>query len=113
MREKNIISKVRKILKQNKVSIGSWLQLNNLSSAQIIADGGYDWVALDLEHGQFDTSKLSEIFNLLSLNKNLPLARLAQNNSKDIKVALDSGAAGLIFPSVESHEELEELIKLA
>jgi 2-dehydro-3-deoxyglucarate aldolase len=34
----------------NKLSIGTWQSLPNESIAEILANAGYDWIVIDLEH---------------------------------------------------------------
>ena len=41
---------LKKKLKSNKVSIGSWITLGNTSIAEIMAKTGFDWLAIDMEH---------------------------------------------------------------
>ena len=35
-------------------SIGSWITLNNPSIAEIMADAGFDWLCIDMEHSVID-----------------------------------------------------------
>lgn len=82
--------------------MGTWIQIPHASIAEILGDSGYDWVAVDLEHGSIDTHQLPDLFRAISLGGTLPFVRLAQGHPKDCKRALDAGAAGIIVPAVES-----------
>ena len=104
------ISKIKELLSSGKPSIGSWMQIPNTSVAEIMGNAGYDWVAVDLEHGCFSQEILPDIFRALELGGTSPFARVAQSHPKDIKQALDAGAQGLILPMVESKKQLEEAI---
>jgi 2-dehydro-3-deoxyglucarate aldolase len=97
---------IRAKLSSGKVSIGSWIQLPNASVAEILGQAGYDWVAVDLEHGSIDISQLPDLFRALELGGTLPMVRLAQGHPKDCKLALDAGAGGVIIPMVESAAQL-------
>ncbi len=88
-------------------SIGSWMQIPNSSVAEIMGQAGYDWVAVDMEHGSIAANQLPDLFRALELGGTLPLARLAQGHPKDCKQALDAGAGGVIIPMVESAEQLQ------
>jgi len=101
------IDKIRKDLKSGVVTIGSWMQIPHPSIAEIIGQAGYDWVAVDLEHGSISLQQLPDIFRSLELGGTLPLVRLAEGSSKDCKQALDAGAGGIIVPMIESAEQLE------
>ena len=37
-----------------KISIGSWITLGHLSIVEIMADAGFDWLCVDLEHSVID-----------------------------------------------------------
>lgn len=106
MNKLNSIQKLRKQLKNGGFSIGSWMQIANGSVAEIMGRAGYDWVAVDLEHGSISIYQLPDLFRALELGGTLPLVRLAQGNIKDCKQALDAGAAGIIVPMIESKEQL-------
>lgn len=100
------IRNIRERLKQGGCSIGSWMQIPHASVAEIMGQSGYDWVAIDMEHGTFSAHQLPDLFRALELGGTLPLVRLAQGHTKDCKQALDAGAGGVIVPMVESEEQL-------
>lgn len=87
-------------------TVGSWMQIPNASVAEIMGQSGYDWVAVDMEHGAIDVHQLPDLFRALELGGTLPLARLAQGHPKDCKQVLDAGAGGVIVPMVESADQL-------
>jgi 2-dehydro-3-deoxyglucarate aldolase len=101
---------IREKLNTGKTTIGSWMQLPSTSVAEIMGDAGYDWVAVDLEHGSMSTSQLPDVFRALELGGTLPLVRLAHGNLKEAKDAFDAGAGGVIIPMVESREQLKNVI---
>ena len=104
---------MRQTLKNKGVSLGSWMQMDNPSVAEIMGNAGYEWIAVDLEHGHFSLSRLPDIFRALELGGTLPFARLARGRSKEIKQALDAGACGFIIPMVESADDLKHCIAQA
>ena len=97
---------IRQKLTANKPSVGSWMQIPHSSVAEIIGQAGYDWVAIDLEHGAICIHQLPDLFRSLELGDTLPLVRLAHGHPKDCKLALDAGAGGVIVPMVESAAHL-------
>ena len=46
-----LVAEVRDRLADGGRSVGSWMQIPRVSIAEITGAGGYDWVAVDLEHG--------------------------------------------------------------
>lgn len=100
------IRAIRKSLAANQPSIGSWMQIPHASVAEIMGQAGYDWVAVDMEHGAIAVHQLPDLFRALELGGTLPLVRLAQGRTKDCKQALDAGAGGVIVPMVETAGQL-------
>jgi len=74
-----------------------------------MGDAGYDWVAVDMEHGAVSAHQLPDLFRALELGGTLPLARIAEGTPKECKQVLDAGAGGVIVPMIESAEQLEAI----
>jgi 2-dehydro-3-deoxyglucarate aldolase len=100
------IQAIRAKLRTGGHSIGSWMQIPHPSVAEIMGQAGYDWVAVDMEHGAVAVHQLPDLFRALELGNTLPLARIAHGQKKDCKQALDAGAGGVIVPMIESVEQL-------
>jgi 2-dehydro-3-deoxyglucarate aldolase len=100
------VKQIRARLRSGGATVGSWLQIPHASVAEIMGQSGYDWVALDLEHGTIALHQLPDLCRALELGGTLPLARLACGDPKDCKQALDAGVGGVIVPMVESAEHL-------
>jgi 2-dehydro-3-deoxyglucarate aldolase len=109
MNRLDLIKKIRQKLIIGKCSIGSWMQFSDSGVAEIMGDSGYDWIAIDLEHGPIDNHQLPDLFRALELGNTLPLVRLAVGSPTDCKKALDAGAGGVIVPMIKSAEQLREL----
>lgn len=107
----SLIISVRNKMKAGDATIGSWMQIPSTSVAEIMGDAGYDWVAIDLEHGSMSTCQLPDLFRALELGGTLPIVRLAHGHLKDAKDALDAGAGGIIIPMIESPEQLHSIIQ--
>jgi 2-dehydro-3-deoxyglucarate aldolase len=100
------IQALRASLRSGGTTVGSWMQIPHGAVAEIMGQAGYDWVALDLEHGAIGAHQLPELCRALELGDTLPLVRLAQGHVKDCKQALDGGAGGVIVPMVENADQL-------
>ncbi len=103
------IQEIRAALAGDGTSIGSWMQIPDPSVAEILGQSGYDWVAVDMEHGSISVHQLPNLFRALELGGTLPMVRLARGHVKDCKQALDAGAGGVIVPMVESAADLIEV----
>ena len=97
---------VREKLTSSQVSIGSWMQIPNASIAEILGSAGYDWVAIDMEHGAITLNQLPDIFRALELGNTLPIVRLSEGSVKECKNVLDAGSAGVIAPMIENADQL-------
>lgn len=103
------IKTIRKKLQNDQVTMGTWQQIPHASISEILGKAGYDWVAVDLEHGSVSVDKLPDLFRALELGGTLPLARIAEATAKDCKQALDAGAGGIIAPMIESANQLKTI----
>jgi 2-dehydro-3-deoxyglucarate aldolase len=104
---------IKKKLSDGQPTIGSWMQLPDTSVAEIMGKSGYDWVAIDLEHGRFSQQILPDLFRALELGGTVPFVRVARSEVSDVKQALDAGAMGIILPMIESGHQLSKAISAA
>lgn len=107
------VKEIRALLAQDRATVGTWLQLPSPDVAEIMARAGYDWVAVDMEHGSFGRHGLPDIFRAIECGGAVPFARLPEASKTHIKSALEAGAQGLIFPMIESRAQLDAAIGLS
>jgi 4-hydroxy-2-oxoheptanedioate aldolase len=86
-------------------SIGAWINLPELHTAEYIARMGFDWVCFDLQHGLLSYSHLLALIPAISATTVTPLVRVASNSASEIGRALDAGAHGVIVPMVNTATE--------
>ncbi len=101
---------MNKIKLFGKNSIGSWLQMPNRYSAEIMAKSGFDWLAIDMEHGLIDVQKAFELIQVVELAGSIPLVRLNENNPSLIRRVMDAGAKGVIVPMVNTAEDAQKAV---
>ena len=89
------IADIRRRLVAGGSSIGGWMQIPHASIAEIMGAAGFDWVAVDMEHGSIGVHQLPDLNRAIELGGALPLVRLAQGELKDCKQALDAGRVGV------------------
>ena len=107
------VQEIRRSLRDGGVSIGSWMQLTDSSVAELMGAAGYDWVAVDLEHGRYGEQQLPDIFRAIQLGGTVPMARVGEVSAYAIKAALEAGAQGVILPMIESAAQLRQAIAWA
>lgn len=86
-------------LKLGKVALGAWNMIDNFTVAEILANTGVAWVAIDMEHGTGITQLIPRIAAIEAAGCT-PLCRLPAKETIYFKQALDSGAAGIIAPMI-------------
>jgi 4-hydroxy-2-oxoheptanedioate aldolase len=101
MRQNTALSKWRR----GEPSIGGWLSLNNVHSAEVMAHAGFDWLVVDMQHGLIDYGDLRFMLPAISTTETTPFVRVASNNLPEINKALDAGAMGVIVPLVNTAAE--------
>ncbi|MDC1140667.1 aldolase/citrate lyase family protein [Gammaproteobacteria bacterium] len=94
----------------NKHSIGTWLSLPNESIAEILANAGYEWVVIDLEHSAININQAEQLIRVIDLAGCKPFVRLSGHSSSQIKRVLDAGARGILAPMVETKAQVESII---
>jgi 2-dehydro-3-deoxyglucarate aldolase len=90
---------------KNNFSIGSWITIGNSSIAEIMADAGFDWLCIDMEHTVIDFEQAQNLILAIQSKGLKAFVRVGENNSRIIKRVLDAGADGIIVPMVNSKEE--------
>ena len=103
---KNIISiNLRSKIKEKVLTIGSWITIGHPAVAEIMANAGFDWLVIDLEHSVIGIEKAGELIRVIDLCGISPLVRLTSNNPDQIKRLMDAGAHGIIVPMINSYED--------
>lgn len=92
-------------LKSNALTIGSWITLGNVSIAEILANAGFDWLVVDLEHTTISIEQAGDLIRVIDLCGVTPLVRLTSNHTDQIKRVMDAGARGIVVPTVNSVDD--------
>jgi 2-dehydro-3-deoxyglucarate aldolase len=102
----------RSRIKKQEMLIGSLLTLPSPEAAEILAMTGLDWLFIDLEHSTMGVREAQAILQAVA-GKVDCLLRLPLNDEIWIKKALDTGAAGIIIPQVNTAEEARRAVQLS
>jgi len=101
---------VKRACQEGRAQIGSWVATNDPLCAQIMANSGFEWVLMDMEHGPVPISALATSVNAVRTTKTEPFARAAWNSSAAIQTALDSGVSGILVPMVSTRADAEQVV---
>ncbi|MCK7527545.1 MAG: aldolase/citrate lyase family protein [Ignavibacteriales bacterium] len=92
--------------------IGTLLSLPSPELAEIAADAGFDWLFLDMEHGALEAGDVLRMVQAVR-EPCACLVRIPENREMWVKKALDTGAAGLIVPHINSADEAARTVHWA
>jgi 2-dehydro-3-deoxyglucarate aldolase len=92
-------------LSKNQLTIGSWITLGHPSIAEIMANAGFDWLTVDMEHSVITLHQAQQLIQIIELCGVTPLVRVGENNPNLIKRVMDAGAHGVIVPMVNTKED--------
>src|SRR3990167_694967 len=93
---------------ENTISLGSWITLAHPAIAEIMANAGFEWLVIDLEHSVITIREAEELIRVVDLSGVKPYVRLTANDPKQIKRVMDAGAKGIIVPMVKSRADVEK-----
>jgi 4-hydroxy-2-oxoheptanedioate aldolase len=91
--------------RDGKSTIGGWLSIGNPYTAEVMANLGFDWLCVDLQHGVIDYQDMVAMLPAISTTATTPLVRVPWNEPYEIMKALDAGAYGVIVPMVNNRDE--------
>ncbi len=93
-------------------AVGYWMVLDVPVATERIARLGYDYVALDMQHGLIGFSGMTA--NLMAIDaggRSAGMVRVEANDPTPIGRALDAGATGVIVPLVNSADEAAAAVR--
>ena len=91
--------------------LGSWITLNCPAIVEIMADAGFDWLCIDMEHTVIGYSEAQQLILAIQSKGLKAFVRVGENNSLIIKRVLDAGADGIIVPMVNSAAEAQMAVE--
>ncbi len=98
-------------LRNNNITIGSWITLANTNIPEIMAQSGFEWLTIDIEHSVIEMDTLQQQIQVIEGKGIVPLVRVGENNPNLIKRAMDAGAYGVIVPMVNTREQALAAVK--
>lgn len=97
-------------LRSGRPAVGSWLSLCSPAAAESMAQVGWDWLVVDVEHSPVGFETMVHCFRAAQLGGAVPLARVPWSDTIWIQRTLDAGALGLVVPMVNSAEEARAVV---
>lgn len=101
---------LRSRLRNQELTIGSWITIGHTVISEIMAKFGFDWLAIDMEHSAITLSKAQNLIQIIELSGIAPLVRLGENNPALIKRVMDAGSHGVIVPMVNTPQQAKDAV---
>lgn len=89
-------------MRQGARLIGYWTIVSSPLALERLSSVGYDFLAVDLQHGEWTDSDLLTAIRAADVGRTPVLVRVVKNDPALIGRALDAGARGVVVPLIES-----------
>ncbi len=96
--------------KEGRATVGAWLSLPDSFTAELMAQQGFDWLTVDMQHGLIDYADCVHMLTAISTTDVTPFVRVPWNDPATIMKVLDAGAYGVVVPLVNNREEAERAV---
>ncbi len=90
--------------------IGLWCNFATLPTVEAVADAGFDWLLLDMEHTPSDLQIIGTQLLALRGSPSAAIVRVPSADMAFIKRALDTGTRNLMVPNIRSAAEAREVV---
>ena len=92
---------------------GTWLTTFSLPLCDLISSKKFDCICLDMEHSTISLEQMSIMIDVIHKNKKKCYVRVPiKNDEVTSKIALDCDVDGLIFPKIETINDVKKCIEL-
>ena len=103
-------NKLKASWQSGKATVNGWLAIPSGFAAETMAQGGFESLTVDLQHGVQDYHSMVACFQAIQSHPVLPMVRVPWNEPGIVGKVLDAGAYGVICPMINTPEEAEALV---
>lgn len=100
-------------LKNKELTIGSWVTIGHPSVVEIMANAGFEWLVIDIEHTSIDLTMVQILISTIQSKGLKALIRVSKNEEVVIKRVLDMGADGIIVPMITNADDAQKAVDYA
>ena len=103
---------LRQIIRSGGNVIGSWINSGSPIIAEIMAQAGFDFLTVDVEHSAVDLPQTQQLFQAMQSGsvECAPWVRVHGADYSLVKRYVDAGARGVICPLVNTVAQAEQLV---
>ena len=102
---------IKQKLKNNELTIGSWITIGHPAVAEILATANFDFLVVDTEHTTIDLSMVQNLITAIQSKGIAAFVRVSKNEEVIIKRVLDAGADGIIVPMICSEADAKQAVQ--
>ncbi len=95
----------------NDVKLGTWAEIPTPYVTHIMSKAGFDFSIADFEHGSMDIETVQNMIFASHAENKLLYVRVPEITEAWVLRVLDMGCDGIIFPQVNTIEQLEKIIE--
>jgi 4-hydroxy-2-oxoheptanedioate aldolase len=92
-------------------TLGLWLSVPSMVSAEIAGRTDVDYVCIDNQHGVNDYQVTAGMITAIEIGGGTPIVRVPWNEPGIIGKMLDAGAHGVVVPMVNTREQAEAVVR--
>lgn len=100
-------------LKNKELTIGSWVTIGHPSVVEVMANAGFEWLVIDIEHTSIDLTMVQILISTIQSKGLKALIRVSKNEEVVIKRVLDMGADGIIVPMITNADDAQKAVDYA
>jgi 2-keto-3-deoxy-L-rhamnonate aldolase RhmA len=98
-------------LNNGEALIGTFLSLGNSLTTEIIAQAGFDWLLIDLEHGVGSEEDVLHQLQAIEHTNVSAIIRVEGYQRQRIHKVLDMGAHGIMCPRIDNAQQAELVVR--
>ncbi|MFN9717713.1 MAG: HpcH/HpaI aldolase family protein [Planctomycetota bacterium] len=102
----------RKRLRNGERLLGTMVTLPTASTAEVLADAGFDWLFIDAEHGPLEAPDILGILQAVG-HRTACIVRVPVLDEGLIKRVLDLGAQGIIVPQINTAQQAADVVRFS
>jgi 4-hydroxy-2-oxoheptanedioate aldolase len=101
---------VKRLWSEGKHTVGAWLSIPDAFATEVMAQIGFDWLCIDMQHGLMSYTQAVPMLQAISTTNVIPLARVPWNEPSIIMKMLDAGAWGVVVPLINTRADAEAAV---
>jgi 4-hydroxy-2-oxoheptanedioate aldolase len=101
---------LRDLMASGQQAIGTVIAFDSPDVVEFVSAIGFDFIMIDCEHGPMQPDTVLGMIRVAEANGVAPLVRVASQLAHEALRFLDVGAAGIVFPRVESRLQAQDVV---